>query len=450
KALVWKQDLRIIPLSATVYMLCYLDRANIGNAKTLNSSTHHSLLDDNHMTNYQYVVALMVFLISYAIFEVPSNYYLKRFRPSRWVAFLAFSCGATTIGFGATKNFGGVAAVRWILGIFEAGKEGMFPGLIYHQTFWYRVDERSFRVAILLASATISGAFGGAIAYGIGHMSGHNGLSGWRWLFILEGIPPCLGAVLIWFFLPDYPETANWLTAEEKTLAKRRLAAEGSKGDGENMTWIQIKETLMDWRLYAHYALYFGIAVPFSSLSLFTPSITLGLGYHDLMAQAMTVPPYAISYIVTLFVSWSADHFNARALHCAVFALIGAAGFLASALLPTHAYLPRYGALIIAAAGGFSCIPPLIGFLSSNLFSTAAAGLAIAINVSVGAPGQIAGVWIYKPEEAAKGYPTGHWTNAGLLLFVCAGAVAMRLYYGLLNRRLMRKGLGEGKRLFRY
>lgn len=71
-------------------------------------------------------------------------------------------------------------------------------------------------------------------------------------------------------------------------------------------------------------------------------------------------------------------------------------------------YQPRYGALIVAAAGGFSCIPPLIGFLSSNLFSTAAAGLAIAINVSVGAPGQIAGVWIYKPEEAAKGYPTGH------------------------------------------
>ncbi|RDL39769.1 uncharacterized protein BP5553_04109 [Venustampulla echinocandica] len=317
RALVWKQDLRIVPLSAAIYLLCYLDRSNIG----------------------------------------------------------------------------------------------LFPGLVYYLTFWYRTEERSIRVAFILASATLAGAFGGAIAYGVGHMNGTHGLSAWRWLFILEGIPSCISSIFVLFYLPDYPETSNWLTVEEKALATRRLATEGSHGHGQNLTWAQAKETLMDWRLLAHYAIYFGISTPFSSLSLFTPSITGGLGYKDLTAQLMTVPPYAVAYVVTILASYSSDHFNARALHSAIFATIGAAGFMASALLPADSYQSRYGCLIVAASGAFSCIPPLLGFLSSNLFTTASAGLAIALNVSVGAPGQIAGVWIYKANEAKIGYPTGHHTK---------------------------------------
>ncbi|CAG8975831.1 hypothetical protein HYALB_00009411 [Hymenoscyphus albidus] len=448
KALVWKQDLRIVPLSAGIYLLCYLDRSNIavstsGNAKTLNSSTHNDLLSDTHMTNYEYVIALMVFLIAYATFEVPSNYFLKKLSPSKWIAFLMFSWGAVTIGLGGAKNFAGITAMRFILGMFEAG---LFPGLVYYLTFWYRISERSIRVAFILASATLAGAFGGAIAYGVGHMNGTHGLSAWRWLFILEGIPSCVSSVFVYFYLPDYPETVNWLSDDEKVLAKTRLLTEGSHGDGANLTWVQAKETLTDWRLYAHYA-----AIPFSSLSLFTPSLTAGLGFHDLTAQLMTVPPYAVAYIVTILVSYSADHINARALHSALFATIGAAGFMASALLPAHAYSSRYGCLIVAAAGSFSCIPPLLGFLSSNLFTTASAGLAIALNISFGAPGQIAGVWIYKAEEAGRGYPTGHWVNAGLLFFVAVGCVGLRGYYGVWNGRLVRNGGEvEGRRLFRY
>lgn len=147
-------------------------------------------------------------------------------------------------------------------------------------------------------------------------------------------------------------------------------------------------------------------------------------------------------------------------------------GFLASAVLPADAYqvcaiqkLPhdtlnhsllitwakieqhRYGCLIVAASGSFSCIPPLLGWLSSNLNTTAAAGLAIALNISFGAPGQIVGVWIYKSDEAKKGYPTGHWTNAGLLLFVAVVCILLQLYYAHMNRRLRRQ---PGAKLYAY
>lgn len=94
------------------------------------------------MTNYQFVIALMVFLVAYAVFEVPSNIALKKFRPSRWLAFLMFSWGAMTMALGGTHNFAGVTAVRFLLGMFEAG---LFPGLVYYLTFWYRHNERSVR-----------------------------------------------------------------------------------------------------------------------------------------------------------------------------------------------------------------------------------------------------------------------------------------------------------------
>lgn len=277
------------------------------------------------------------------------------------------------------------------------------------------------------------------------------GLSAWRWLFILEGIPSCLSAFAVWFILPDWPEDAHWLTDRERQIAIARLTLEGSKGYHESMTWPDARAVLTDWRLWGHYAVYFGISVPFSSLSLFTPSITAGLGFADLRAQLMTVPPYAVAYVVQVLTSWSADRTNMRAAHSAALATVGAAGFIGSAALPVDAYAQRYGCLIVAASGAFACIPPLLGWLSSNTYGTAAVGLAIALNVGLGgATGQIAGVWIYKADEAKRGYPTGHWTNAALLLMVAVGCGLLRVYYGIRNKRLIREQGSQPARLFVY
>ncbi|KAI0021684.1 MFS general substrate transporter [Xylariomycetidae sp. FL0641] len=434
RALLWRQDKRIVPLAASIYFLCYLDRSNIGNAKVLNASVGDDMQSQTNTTNYQFNIALMIFLIGYFLFEVPSNILLKKLRPSRWLAFLMFSWGAITIGMGGTHNFAQITGVRFLLGAFEAG---LFPGLVYYLTFWYKTDERSVRVAFILASATLAGAFGGAIAYGVGHMNGTRGLAAWRWLFILEGIPSLLSAFLVWFFLPDFPERAPWLSEQEKDLAAARLHLEGAQGSARSVTWRDAKETLTDWRLYGHYAIYFAVSLPFSSLSLFTPSIVAGLGFHDLEAQLMTVPPWAVAYVFSILNSWSGDHFNARGLHCGGAAAIGGAGFLASAVLPAAAYRSRYGCLIVGTTGAFACIPPMLGWLTSNTWSTASIGLAVALNVSIGAGlGQIPGVWIYKAGEAARGYPTGHGVNAAMLFFVALGALALRLYYGRQNARI--------------
>ncbi|KAF3042877.1 hypothetical protein E8E12_002707 [Didymella heteroderae] len=254
RALLRKQDFRLIPICALMYLLAYLDRSNIGNAKVMNSETNHDLMSETGLTNDQYAIALMVFLIAYTIFEVPSNTFLKRVGPAKWFALLLCCWGAISMCLGATHDFAGLTAARFLLGAFEAG---LAPGLAYYISFWYRADERSIRLAFIYSTATLADAFGGLVAYGISHLNQAAGLAGWRWLFILEGAPSVLFGVFIFFYLPDFPETARFLTTEEKELAILRMEHNGSKGSAAHMTWADAKEVLTDWRLYVHYINYF-------------------------------------------------------------------------------------------------------------------------------------------------------------------------------------------------
>ena len=145
------------------------------------------------------------------------------------------------------------------------------------------------------------GAFGGAVAYGVGHLNRAHGLEAWRWLFIIEGAPSCACAILVWLFYPDFPETATWLSETERELAINRIKGVSSLGHAK-ITWAQAKETLLDWRLYLHYFVYISVSVPFSSISLFAPTIVSGLGYEGLRAQLFTVPPYAIAFVVSVLI----------------------------------------------------------------------------------------------------------------------------------------------------
>lgn len=430
KKLVKRIDLRIIPACMSIYLLCFLDRSNIGNAKLLNSNTGDSLVQTLGISNEQYLTALILFIVSYTVFETPSNYMLKKYRPSRWLAFLMFSWGSLTMILASVSNFGGLAAVRFLLGAFEAG---LFPGMVYFLTIWYRPNERAIRIALILACATLAGAFGGSIAYGVGHVNGVRGLEAWRWLFLIEGAPSCVCAVAAVLILPDYPETESWLSPEERGLAINRLKGVASLGHSK-ITWEQSKETLADWRLYLHYLIYISISVPFSSISLFAPTIVSGLGYEGLDAQLFSVPPYAAAFVVTVFVAWLADRYEIRSWMAFISLVIAGVCFLLQGALPPTSFKARYGILCIAVSFSFASIPPLLSWLTANLRNTAASTLAVPLNVSVGQVGQIIGVYIYKSSEA-PGYPTGHFTNAGFLLEGALVVLVLRYVYLRRNRQ---------------
>lgn len=160
------------------YLLCFLDRTNIGNARLF------GMEEDLGLVGSQYQIAVAVLFVPYVLIEVPSNLILKKFTPSKWLAFITVGWGIVSTLTGVVHNFAGLIATRVILGLLEGG---LFPGLTVYLTLFYTKKEIALRIGYLFVSSALAGACGGLLAYGIGFMDGIGGQSGWRWVFILEG-----------------------------------------------------------------------------------------------------------------------------------------------------------------------------------------------------------------------------------------------------------------------
>ncbi|TFY81193.1 hypothetical protein EWM64_g2819 [Hericium alpestre] len=364
RRLVRRLDMRIIPASMFINILCFLDRSNIGNAKILNADTGDALMQATHITSLQYSQALMVFFVAHATFRIPSNYMLKKLYPSRWLAFLMMGWGGTTMILAAAKDFASLTGIRFLL---VPSRPACLPG-----------SYTSLR--------------------------------------------------------SDYPETVSWLSPAERELATNRIKGVASLGQSK-ISWADTKAMLLDYRLYLHYLAFVSASVPFSSISLFAPTIVSGLGFEGLNAQLFTVPPYVVAFVVTVIVAWISDRYGLWS--CGSFAsfVLSGVSFLVQGVLPPTAFKARYVMLCAAASFSYACQAPLITWMSVNLRNTSATTLAIALNVTLGTIGQIIGVFIYKPDEA-PGYPTGHFTNAAVM-FEGAPVVLLLIWiYSRCNRRL--------------
>ncbi|KAL6243467.1 hypothetical protein RBB50_009459 [Rhinocladiella similis] len=432
-----KIDRHLMPICFWVYLINYLDRSNIGNAKILNSETGDSLLQSLNMSPNGYAVTVTLFAIAYSIFDVPANIVLKRFfRPSLWFGSLFFLWGVLTLASGFQKTYPSAVVIRFFIGALEAG---FYPGIVYYITFWYRQEERSFRIAFFSAGTTLSGAFGGCLAYGVALINRRAGLKGWQWLFVIEGLITILSTTLLFFLLPDYPSTSKWLEPEEKQFAIDRLDEQQSSFTREHASRHEILEALSP-RMIAHYLAFFLDVVVFSSLVYFCPTIVNGLGYTSIHAQLMTVPAWSIGFVVSLVVAYSGDKLNARGYHAAFTATLGGVGFLACAVLPAHAYKARYGCLLLASCGAFPTLAPLAGWVTCNAPGQRTVGLCAALNSAGVGLASVVSVWIWRAQEAPRGYPTGNKVCAVCSFVSALLAICLRLHYGRLNQKAAASG----------
>ncbi|KAI1770044.1 MFS transporter [Hypoxylon cercidicola] len=447
KRLNRRLDYRILPLCGWLYLLNFLDRGNIGNAKVLNQETGDDLLHRTGMTANGYALTVTLFSVAYAVFEVPSNWIMKHYvRPSVWLATLLGCWGVLTMGFAGVQNYATVLALRLLIGVFEAG---FFPGIVYVITIWYRHDERAVRIAFVIAFCNLAGAFGGAIGYGIGQINGAGGLQGFRWLFIVEGIITVLSVLPTLLILPDYPARAKFLSPDEKSFAEDRLKERGGGYNRDHATRKEILETFFGPRMLAHYCAYIANVVTQGSFTFFAPTIVTGLGYSSIQAQLLTVPPWVVGFVVALILSYSADYFNARGLHITIISIVGGLGWLTAGLLPSTSYVQRYGCLCMAAAGAFPAAPSMTNWVTCNTPSLLTIPFAIALHNSCAGLGQIIAQWIWKTDEATLGYPTGNFVCAACNFFVAIVALSLRLWYARMNKKGERDARGE-KRIWAY
>lgn len=181
RALLRKLDLKLLPPLTLLYLLSFLDRSNVGNARI------EGLVADLHMTGNEYLTGLTLFFVGYVLFEVPCNIVLKLWTPRAWLPTLAIAWGVVSTLLGVIHNKAEFWGVRFALGVAECG---LFPGIVFYLSMWYRRNERHFRVALFFSAASLAGAFGGVLAWGIAHMRGVGGYNGWRWIFILVSASP--------------------------------------------------------------------------------------------------------------------------------------------------------------------------------------------------------------------------------------------------------------------
>ncbi|KZT66421.1 MFS general substrate transporter [Daedalea quercina L-15889] len=408
-----KLDWHLLPFVSILYLLSFLDRANIGNAKVAGLTT------DLHLTGIQYNWCSAVFFLPYAFLEVPSNMALKLLRPSRWIPFIMVSWGIVMLSMAFVKSFRGLLAVRIFLGITEAG---LFPGVTFYLCLWYPRAAQAQRVSIFLSAATVAGAFGGILAFGIERMDGIGGLAGWSWIFLLEGLLTVVVSVLSFFFMYDDPETASFLTTEEREWLLSTLK-EDTAGSSKSFQWKFLTHALTDPYTYLYMFLYFFIALSAYSFALFLPTIITGLGYSAAHAQLLSIPPYVIGCLFTVACGVLSDRWRMRGPFVLLGALAGLAGY--AILFATTKAVVGYVGVLIASCGIFPATACVLAWTGGNTGGDVKRGVVIAMTIGLGNIGGFAASFIYRTQDSPRYHP-GHATNIG-----CLAAVAVLSAVGM-------------------
>ncbi|CAI7645525.1 unnamed protein product [Penicillium pancosmium] len=443
-----KVDWRLLPVLTVLYLLAFIDRGNIGNAKVAGMNT------DLELTSKQYNIALTVFFFPYSIFEVPSNIVLKIMRPSLWICIIVFSWGVVMTCQGLVKNYDHLIVTRVLLGVSEAG---FFPAANYLLTTWYCRFELQTRIAIFFSAASLAGAFSGLLAFAIEKMDGVGGYAGWRWIFILEGAATVLIASTLPWTLPDSPNTASFLNAREKEIIITRLEQDTGTSSGivtntEKFQWkhsklsgffpytksysdviTSVKEGLLEWKIYVATIVFWGSAIPVYAFTYSAPSIILGLGYSSANAQLLTVPVYLVGVVSTVFFARLSDRSATRWKFIIIPFLIATCGFIALLAIP-HPRFPglTYAMLFCIPAG---CYPPLVGVMAwsaNNLAPSWKRAVGVAVLTSVGNLGGAIGSNIFM-ESQKPSYHIGYAISLTIVVLSIISTLGLRTAWKRLN-----------------
>lgn len=223
---------------------------------------------------------------------------IKKLQPARYLAGLTICWGLVATFSAFVQNLTSLIICRLLLGLFEAG---FFPGVVLYLSMFYGRRSLALRIAYFYSTAALSGLCGGLVAYGIGHMDGTAGWSAWRWIILINGAPTILTGFVIVFVLPNSPETANFLSEEDRAnLVRIHEAQVGRARNLKHMEWPDVKDGMKDWTTWVYCFALFPLLTMLYSFVVFLPTIInqMGAGWSPTEVQAMTVPVYAFGAIV--------------------------------------------------------------------------------------------------------------------------------------------------------
>ncbi len=404
---------RLLPYLFFLYVIAYLDRVNLSYASLEMSG---ALGFTAEIIGF----GAGIFFIGYFLLEIPGAVLVERWSARAWIARIMISWGIVAMFTGFVHTAHQFYAIRFLLGASEAG---FFPGIVVYLSHWFRYEDRAKAMAMFMAAQSISNIIGSPVS---GLLLGINwlGLAGWRWLFILEGIPAVLFGIVTIFYLTDWPHQAGWLSQDEKQWISGELERE--KKAKETVRSYRVRDALRQPEVALLALALFFMAGAVYGFNFWLPTILKKLsGHSNLFVTSVAALPYCIGLIATLLVGWSSDRTRERRWHAALSMIVASVGLGLSVV--SHRTDLAVLMFCLAAVGMYGYLSAFWSLPSSFLTGTAAAASIGLIN-SVGNLGGFAGPY-------AVGYISkrAHNFTAGVLCLSASALMAAVLV--LLLRR---------------
>ncbi|KIX08038.1 uncharacterized protein Z518_02693 [Rhinocladiella mackenziei CBS 650.93] len=426
-----KIDWRIVPLVTLLYLLCFLDRANIGNARI------QGMAKDLELVGYRFNWALSVFYIIYLLVEVPSNILLKHIGPRFYIPALVAGFGIVSLCTAFVKNFAELCVARAFLGVFEGGT---MPGIAFFLSTFYKRRELYFRIGIFISAASIAGAFGGLFATALARIprwgTDSTPIHTWRNIFFFEGLLTTLVAAAAPIFMPSNPQTCTFLSERERHIAHERLVREHRADPHERVQWHHIKAAVLNVNNNLCAAGFFLINITVQGLSIFMPTILADLGWTATKAQLYSVPPYVAACLVAILIAFISDKTRRRGIYLALATFPPIVGF--SILRWNSNASVRYMAVYFITTGAFPGGPGFLSWGINNSAGPAVRAVATAYIVSVGTLGGVLATWTYLVRDAPR-YPIGHTINLTAQIIVLCVA-SFGIAYNMRENRVRDQG----------
>jgi MFS transporter, ACS family, tartrate transporter len=395
---------RIIPYCFFLYVISYLDRANIGYAAL-------QMNKELALTAEAFGFAAGIFFIGYFLFEVPSNVALMKFGPRVWISRIMISWGLVAAGSAFVQDANQLYILRFLLGVAEAG---FFPGIIIYLTYWFRAKEQATSVALFTAAIPVSFLFGAPLSTWIMDNVSGFGLSGWRWMLLIEGAPALIFGILNYFIMTDRPEQAKWLSHEQKAWLTGEL--EKDKGARTNVQHLGVMAAITNPKVLFLSAIYFVYQVGNLGIGMWMPQIikSLTTGLSNFQVGLIAMIPYAIATIAMIVWGWNSDRTGERRIHSAL-PLLLAGATLAATPYASDAVIAM--GLISAALAGLYAFKSPFWSLPGLFLSRETAAVSIAAINSIGNLGGFVGPYAIGWIKTWTGSTlAGLWFLAGLLL----------------------------------
>ncbi|KAK3680878.1 major facilitator superfamily domain-containing protein [Podospora appendiculata] len=412
-----KIDWHCVPLVTLLYMLCFLDRINIGNAR-IQGMNKPDLPHGMDLSGFRFNWALSIFYIIYLLVEVPSNILLKHIGPRFFLPLLVCAFGLVSMCTAFVTTFEGLLGARAVLGVFEGGA---MPGMAFFLSCFYKPNELLFRIGIYVSAASIAGAFGGLLATGLARIP-YWGVAAmrigtWQNIFFFEGLITIIIGGLAPIWMPTKPSDAYFLDERERLIAAERLVRDHRADPDEKVSWAHVKHAVTSLHTYTCALGFFLINITVQGISVFLPLILQDLGWTDTKAQLYSVPPYVVACAAAVAVAYASDKTHQRGIYLAVFSLLSMAGF--AILRWSSDPNTRYGAVFLVTLGAFPGGPGFLSWAINNSGGPSVRAVTSAYVVSLGTMGGIVATWTYTYLDAPK-YPIGHTINlVGQLIVVC-------------------------------